>query len=369
MKVLILSLDAGGGHFAAANAIKNALLSQDPNAKVDIVDTLKLINPIIDKLAVGTYLKAIKTVPFIYGLVYDSTDKDPPNRLNSSLYEKFYFAFYKLYNIVEELKPDLIIGTHPSPIDMICQLKKRTNIDIPIISIITDFTIHPFWINQYSDYFIVHHENMIYEAIKKGAPKNKILPLGIPINPSFSVKYKKEDVLNQLKLENKPTILIMGGSLGLGKIEEIVKIVCKMCDEKYQIIVVVGKNISLKKSLEEKDFGRKVIIYGFVNFIDKLMAISDVLITKPGGLTCAEALASELPMLLISPIPGQEQRNTFYLINNGAASYVKNIENFDIVFNQILSNSQRVQHMKLACSFLAKPNSSHDIVKFIKGMI
>lgn len=173
MNILILSLDAGWGHFAASTALKTAFLQKDPQAKVEIVDTLKIISPILDKLAVGTYLKAIKTVPFIYGLVYDSTDKDPPTRFSRTLYEKFYFAFYKLYNIITELNPDVIIETHPSPVDMVSQLKKRGQINIPIISIVTDFTIHPYWINEYVDYIIVHHENLVYEAIKKGAVEKK----------------------------------------------------------------------------------------------------------------------------------------------------------------------------------------------------
>jgi len=120
--------------------------------------------------------------------------------------------------------------------------------------------------------------------------------------------------------------------------------------------------------LEQKSTNKNLKIYGYIDFVDKLMSISHILITKPGGLTCAEALACELPMILISPIPGQEERNTFYLINNGAAAYVKNTDNFDIVFRQILNNPQRQHHMKLACSFLSKPKSSIDIVKFIRGM-
>lgn len=368
MRVLILSLDAGGGHFAASNALKTAILQKYPDSYVEIVDTLKIISPILDKLAVGTYLKAIKSVPFIYGLVYDSTDKEPPTRWSRALYEKFYFAFYKLYNIISEFKPDIVIGTHPSPVDMVAQLKKRGNINVPIISIVTDFTIHPYWINEFADYIIVHHQNLVYEAVKKGAQQNKVVPLGIPINPSFAQVYDKKQVIENLNLEDRPTILIMGGSLGLGNIEEIVEKVCTICDENYQIIVVAGKNKALKSALEERDFGRKIVVYGFIDFIDKLMAISDILITKPGGLTCAEALSRKLPMILISPIPGQEERNTFYLINNGAAAYVKNTENFDIVFSQIINNPQRLEHMKLACSFLGKPNSSSDIAEFIRGM-
>lgn len=208
----------------------------------------------------------------------------------------------------------------------------------------------------------------MYEAVKKGAQKNKVVPLGIPINPSFAQVYDKKQVIENLNLEDRPTILIMGGSLGLGNIEEIVEKVCTICDENYQIIVVAGKNKALKNALEKRDFGRKIVVYGFIDFIDKLMAISDILITKPGGLTCAEALSRKLPMILISPIPGQEERNTFYLINNGAAAYVKNTENFDIVFSQIINNPQRLEHMKLACSFLGKPNSSPDIAEFIRGM-
>lgn len=125
MRVLILSLDAGGGHFVASNALKSAILQKYPESQVEIIDTLKIISPILDKLAVGTYLKAIKSVPFIYGLVYDSTDKEPPTRWSRTLYEKFYFAFYKFYNIISDFKPDIIIGTHPSPVDMVAQLKKE----------------------------------------------------------------------------------------------------------------------------------------------------------------------------------------------------------------------------------------------------
>jgi len=370
MKVLILTVNAGGGHASAANAIREAL-EVNSSCKVLIIDTLKLINPILDKLTVGTYLKAIKTIPFLYGLAYESTEKDPP-KINKSIYEKFYFLFNKLYKQILDFNPDLIIGTHPSPIDMVCELKKRNKLDIPIITVITDFTIHPFWINSTVDYIIVHHENLIFEAMSRGADKKKILPLGIPISPLFNQEIDCVNTKYDLGFdEGKPILLVMGGSLGLGNIEDVVEIVSNSISDSYQLAIITGTNKMLKDYLDEKmaTNNKNIKVYGYIDFIYKLMSISSIIITKPGGLTCAEALSKKLPMLLISPIPGQEQRNAFYLINNGAAAFSRSIQYFEIVFKQILSNEQRIQHMKLACSFLAKPNSSIEIANFLKSIV
>ncbi|MEZ0537326.1 glycosyltransferase [Caldicellulosiruptoraceae bacterium PP1] len=363
MKSLILTINAGGGHLSAANAIKKAIQNRNFENKVLIVDALKLINPILDKLAIGTYLKAIKTVPFIYGLMYDSTEKGPPKKLNNVIYEKFYFVFYKLLNIINDFEPDIIIGTHPSPVDMVCELKKRGKIGTPVISVVTDFTIHPFWINPLVDYYVVHHENLVYEAILRGAEKDKILTFGIPISPLFVENNDTENL-------NNKNILVMGGSLGLGKIDKIVDIILKN-NTQYNIIVVTGNNKILKDMISQRyeKYTDKIIVLGFVDYIYQLMSISSLLITKPGGLTCAEALSKNLPMFLFSPIPGQEERNTFYLVNNGAAVYSESLEQFDITFNQIINNNERLAQMKNSCKFLSKPNSAYDIADFLAKIV
>ena len=246
---------------------------------------------------------------------------------------------------------------------------EKSLIDVKSVGIITDFTIHPHWCKLYSmDYFVTASQLLDYQAIKKGIPKEKILPFGIPIDEKFSNVIEKNFAKKELGLdENKSTILVMSGSMGYGKIDKLVKKIDTMTEE-FQIIVVCGNSIKNKKNLEKYKFAHDIYIYGYVDNIDVMMSASELIITKPGGLTSCEVLCKKLPMIMINPIPGQEERNVDFLLNNGCAMYATKTFPIDEAFYQMYINKEKFDNMKKNIDLIRKPNATKDVCEFLVNL-
>ncbi|WP_057976914.1 MGDG synthase family glycosyltransferase [Caloramator mitchellensis] len=364
MKILALTVSAGKGHQKAAEALKKYYAENNPNIEFEIVDTLKYINPIVDKLIVGGYLKSLKKTPKLYGkLYYFSENEDAVSAISNLIHDIFSIKFKSL---LEEINPDLVLCTHPFPIEIMSILKKKGKTEIKTAAILTDYAPHPFWFQDYIDAYIIPHEDFIDDLINLGVPSESIHPLGIPICNDFAQAIEKNKARDLLGLEDKTTILIMGGGLGIGNIKSVFEsLIYSTLD--IQIIAVAGYNARLKNQLLNLSniCNKKTKIFGYTDEINLLMSASDLIITKPGGLTITEALIKNLPMLLISPIPGQEEKNAEYLLNCGIAAYSKRPENITITLKQLLGSSKRLTHMKEMASEKAKPNAVEDIAKLL----
>ena len=221
MKVLILSVSAGGGHGHAAEAIKDYINLKDSTSEVRIIDTLKYINPIIDKVVIGSYLKTLKVTPSLYGKLYTHSEGD--YTIASTISSKFIeIMTHKLLPLMEEFNPDILICTHSFSTEMVSVMKTRYKMSIPAISIITDYYSHSSWLHPNIDAYVVSNCDMIEDMVCKGIPRSIIYNLGIPVNPNFTDQYERINTLKELNLsEDKSTILVMGGSLGMGKITDI----------------------------------------------------------------------------------------------------------------------------------------------------
>ncbi len=367
MDILFLSVSAGGGHLKAAEAIKECVEAKYPHSNNIIVDTLRYVNPIVDKLIVGSYLNTVKTTPNIYGLLYDLSESgDNMNDFSKTVNK---LLSYRIKILIEKLNPSIIVCTHPSPLQMLSNLKRKGKVRTPTIAILTDYVTHPFWIHDHIEAYVVAHKYMKYQMIKRGVSANIIFDYGIPVSKRFIEHLDRENILKEMSLDNKQTILIMGGSLGFGEIRESFMSLLN-CKKDLQLIVVTGKNLKLKKLLEKKSqYGnKKVKILSYTNKVAELMEISDFIITKPGGITIAESLIKELPMFLSSPIPGQEERNAQFLINNGVACRILANDSMDSILYQVMDNPLRVKHMKEMAGYLAKPDSCENIVNLLENL-
>lgn len=363
MKVLFLTVSAGGGHNKAAQNIINYIEANYDNVQCIIMDTLREINPLVDKVVIGSYLGTLKTSPKLYGKLFNITDhtnsfSDLSRQLNKIL-------SIRLNKLIKNMDPDVIVCTHPFPLEMLSILKGKHKVTIPVIAIITDFGIHSYWIYPYIDKYIIAHESLSYDAQQKGVDAPKILPLGLPVSEMFSKPYNKEVYLETLGLKNKPTILIMGGSLGFGNIENVFEILLTSLTG-YQIVAICGKNLKLYNNLKiYESQNSNVKIIGYTDRIALYMAASDILLTKPGGMTISEALNIGIPLALISPIPGQEERNARFLLNHGAAIALNADDNFTSTLKQLLDNPVRLKTMKEMAKSLSKPNAQAEISKCI----
>jgi len=368
MKVLILYVSVGTGHMKAAEALKESIEKQFNGWSVDVLDTLKYINPIIDKVIVSSYLGTLKRSPKLYSMLYTASGTgtgiyDMSKALNKLL-------AYRLKGLIKDYEPSAIVCTHPFPMQMLSSLKEKNKLNIPTVAILTDYVVHSLWLDSGMDAFVVANEIMKTEMINRGIPSNIIFPYGIPVSPKFLTAVDRKSLLSELGLANKFTVLVMGGGMGFGNIENTMASLLD-CDIDIQIIAVTGTNQKLKSHLEEsaKNSSKKVLILSYTDRINELMDISDLLITKPGGMTVSEALVKGLPIFIISPIPGQEEGNASFLIRSGVASKIDNSSQLVEVLSQVANDPVTLNTMRQNSKFLGKPHSSADIATLLGRLV
>lgn len=369
MKILILSVSAGGGHIHAAEAIKKYILLNDSKSKVEVVDTLKFINPIIDKLVIGSYLKTLKVSPSLFGKLYNFSETDDNLATFSNKFNEILAK--KILPLINNFEPDLIITTHPFPCEMVTILKRKSEISVPIVSVLTDYAPHSFWIHKGVDAYVVSNNDMLEEMVTRGVDRNLIHDLGIPVLPDFINYYDRTETLNELNLNPETsTILIMGGSLGIGKIIDIYEELTKI-KTKIQVIVITGNNKKLYCELKslENTTSTPTRILGYTEEVTKYMQSCDLLLTKPGGLTITEALICKTPIAIFCPIPGQEEKNAEFLIKHKLAIHLNNGENCGGIVEDLITHKDKLNEMKKNCELFAKPCSGNDIYKLLESFI
>jgi len=363
MNVLIFSVSIGNGHDQVAHTLRNEFIRQDKSSRVKIINTISYISPILDKVILDSYLNILKFYPKAWGKLYEKTNRLDPiidindiaNRLITSKLRKTTVSF----------NPDLIICTHSFPSAIMASLKQKKRVACPLITVVTDFNIHSSYINDRTDYYVIPHEDLTYIMENFGVSKEKVLPFGIPIKKEFAEVNKKDDLIEKLGFENKKSILVMGGGLGLGEINNIVKAIDSYL-ENVQIIAIAGRNNRLEAKLKKLSTRNKLIVYGFVNNIHELMEVSDCIITKPGGVTTAEILCKEKPLVIFSPLPGQEYENAEFLLNSGAAVTTSDVKKIPVLIDQIFNSEVRKKCFKEMTGVLKKPHAAYNIVHFLE---
>ena len=369
MKVLIFYASYGGGHLNAAKSIENCIKTNYKDMDVEMIDCMKYVNKTIEKVTTAAYREMAKKAPWAWGRIYSDAQKGPLAHITTRSNK---IMAIKLLKLLREKKPDLIISTHPFGSQMCSYLKRKNKINSKIATIMTDFAPHDQWLvgHEYTDYFFVAHNKMKDYLINKGISESKVFDTGIPISENFQKQYNKKEIFDKYNLdESKFTILFFGGGeFGLGK-TRTVQIFNNFVEEtknnNIQIIAISGKNSKMKSAFEEvvdsNDANSTVKIIEFSNEVPKLMAIANLVVTKPGGLTTSESLASHLPMVVINPIPGQEEENAEFLESKNIAVWIKKSDNSKEIIKNLLNNKEKINIMKENTKILARPNSTRDI--------
>ncbi len=362
MKALVLTISAGQGHNKTARAIGDYLKSQ--GVDVDIIDTYKYFNTALSNLVEKGYLLSTKFTPVMYGNIYSKAEqRDHSDKINVvDMAGKIISR--QFYKFIAGKNPDVIIATHIFAANLVSKFKEKKESHALTFGVLTDFTVHPFWETAELDYYVTPTALLNNQLIKKGIPEEKILPFGIPIEMKFTVSSNKEDARKILGIENKKTVFVMTGSMGYG---DVIKYVKELDELQYdfQIITVCGNNTHLKNQIDRLRTHKKIYNFGFVDNVDVIMDASDIIVSKPGGLTTSEALAKRLPMVLIDPIPGQEDRNYEFLVNNGLAIGVSETFSVGEALYQLLSSENRAECMAKMAEEVGKPDSSKRLGDFI----
>ena len=392
-KVLIMSASTGGGHNRAARAIKEELTNKSINGitiDCEIIDSLKIVNGTMDKLISRGYEKSAKYTPKAWGGVYKLTESNLISRNEFKDNPLTSIISRKLKKLVEIKKPDLIIGTHAFPMIALSTLKKHSQLHTdgetntfaegfhryyedlnipPLMTVLTDYTTHSAYIQNEIDYYIAGHEYVKELLIEDGIDEEKIKPYGIPVEKSFLTNRDRETVLSELNLDpNKFTVLLMGGSFGAGNIKETLDELVSI-DRDFQIIVITGRNKSLKEKLEksllssETTIDKNICVLGFTDKMNDLLSSVDILVSKPGGLTTTESLLKEVPMIIPYFIPGQEEEKLDFLSNCGASLRTSKKYTLSVILKVLIDNPERIKMLKENIKSIKKLNASQDIAK------
>ena len=383
-KVLIMSASTGGGHNRAAKAMKDEIEKKcidGEHITCEIIDSLKLINTTMDKIISSGYEKSAKYTPKAWGGVYKMSDANivSKHEYKGNLFNTLLAS--KLKKLLKERKPDLIIGTHPFPMIALSTLKKKypyrnafnSFFVPPLISVLTDYTAHSTYIQDEIDYYIAGDEYVKEVLISEGVDGDKIKPYGIPVEKSFLEHREKSVVLEELGLApDKFTVLLMGGSFGAGNIKDTLKELLEI-DRDFQIIVITGRNETLKekleKSLEKYTIDKNISILGFTQDMNDILSAVDIIVSKPGGLTTTECLLKELPMIIPYYIPGQEEENMDFLSNCGAALRTSKKFTISVLLKVLIDNPMRMKLLKNNIKSIKKQNTAEDIANLVSNIL
>ena len=367
MKVLVLSVSTGQGHHATGKAIVKYIEEKGHQAKM--VDAYRYINPALSESISKSYLMSTKYTPTVYGTFYRLAEKCDMTEKKVSLSRMANHIMSKAFaSCITEYEPDVIVCTHVMAVQLLDAMREH-DLDsrIKTVGIITDFTIHPYWEDTYLDYYITASELLNNQIRKKKIPLEKVRPFGIPIDEKFAQKITKREAREKLGIADKDTVLVMSGSMGYGNVIKHIRALDKL-DMDFQMLIVCGNNKSLKKRMEELVTEKQVKIYGFVDNVDVMMDAADCIVTKPGGLSVSESLAKGLPMILMNPIPGQEDRNLEFLLNNGLGQFITETYPVDEAVFQLYHNSWRQENMSGEIRSFGKPYATRDLCEFILGL-
>jgi len=364
-RVLFFSVSIGAGHDMAAQAAAEEILHRYPGCQVKIVDTFRYINPVLNKVVAGSYMESLRFNPKIWGYLYKQAEEgDKFIDLNQILSK---LVSVKTEKLISDFDPDVIVCTHAFPAGILSIVKEKGRFNVPLIVVITDYTVHPFWVHEHVDKYVLPCRELKYQIMMYGTPEEKLLLTGIPIRRQFNEPCDKLQARKKLGLDNLTTILVMGGGLGLGEIEQVIRVLGD-ADMEIQILAVTGKNDRLRTNLELSSSANRVIVFGYVENITEIMSASDFIVTKPGGLTTAEVLACRLPMIIINPLPGQEDRNSEFLLNSGVAVKARNIHYLIPQLKLLLENENRLRQIHEMASLIGKPKAAADLVDYIELM-
>lgn len=370
-KILIFYASYGGGHLSAAKSINNYLNENYPDIKTELVDCMKYINIILEKLTTSAYKEMAKKAPKLWKEVYYHSQKGLLSEISKGSNK---LMAKKLAKLINEFNPDFILSTHPFSSQMVSYLKRKGELNCKSATILTDFEIHEQWIvgHEYTDLFFVSNEHMKDSLLKHNIPSSKIYVTGIPFSNRFLQTFDKDKIFEMFNLDKTKKVALMfgGGEFGLGK-DRTVQVLRDLITvaNNYQIIAIAGKNEKMKLAFEEvvTNMGvqSRVRVLPFTDKVPELMSIANVVITKPGGLTTTESLVSGLPIIIINPLPGQEEENALFLEKSKVGIWIRKDDNPEVVLSQIFNSPDKLDEMKKNIKLLAKPNSTKQICEII----
>lgn len=373
-RVLILSASSGAGHVRAAQALEHAFQARG-GCHVEHIDAIAHVSKLFQRLYDDAYIAMVRRAPELMGLLYDRTDQPWRHPRRRLALDRLNTG--PMIRLLKRVQPDLCIATHFLPAEILAWLIAKKKLSARHVIVVTDYDVHAMWLCRTVDrYDVALPESAEYLA-GIGVPRGKIRVTGIPIDPVFEVCVEREEARRKLGLSlDSRVLLISAGGYGVGPVEQLVKDLLAL-ERPWQIVAIAGKAEKLRVRLEQlsKNAGKladstnRLVAVGFTKEMDQYMAGADALLGKSGGLTTSEALARGLPMILIEPIPGQEERNADHLLEAGAAIRCNNMPAAAWKIAALLDNPVRLRAMSAAARAMGRPEAARQIVEDALGLL
>jgi processive 1,2-diacylglycerol beta-glucosyltransferase len=337
-----------------------------PRDVVEQIDLVKLFSPLHRKVYAGGYVKLVERAPELWGMIFAKTDNPKVARRLNRIQQLFPSrSRLRFARHVKQFKPDVVICTHYAPLEALGQMCKQSKDKLSfVVSVVTDFEAHALWMDAGVDLYCVAAEETKARLVARGAVAENVVATGIPIAAKFSAKADVRAVRKSLGLrDDLPVLLVLSGGFGMGPVGKILGELDKVLRE-FQTVVVCGRNEELRRELAALDRRHPTRVLGFASNMHELMAVADLIITKPGGLTSSEALALGKPLLILDPIPGQEAANSDFLLERGAAAKVNRVEDLPYRVEQLLG-AKKLAEMAKASKALGRLHAAPEICREI----
>jgi processive 1,2-diacylglycerol beta-glucosyltransferase len=369
-RILFISAPVGAGHIRAAQAVSSALCKRYAHVETKMANVFDFFNPYIGEIILKSYLKVLELFPKMYGMAY-SWGNESYFALTGRKIISGYLA-KQMEKYIIEYNPAVIVCTHATPAGLVAHLIKKNKLSIPVVAVVTDFVVHRLWIYPEIQHYIVANDTMREFVARNGIEGDGIEVMGIPVDEKFLLLLDQQKILNELQFtSNMKTILIMGGGAGLLPMDDIIAC-CEKIDIPLQIIVVTGSNKSIYNKLVtlQPKLRNKTKVLGYVHNINELMAVSDLIISKPGGMTTAESLCQGLPMLIYRPIPGQEEANTNYLVKCHAALRADSLDEIQVILTRLfVEHPEQLTILQQNALAISQPTSAQKIAEYVFNQI
>ena len=343
MRVFIATVSAGAGHLQAAAALEEAWRAECPGDSITRLDVLDFVPKLYRKLYQKSYVRLVERAPDLWSYFFKKTDN--PALVAKLTRVRRTMAKWRAARFIRQMrtfKPDVVLCTHYMPLEIVGRLKAKNSDEFaPLtVSVVTDFEAHALWMEPGVDLYCVAAEETKARLVARGAAAENVVVTGIPIALKFSASVDRTAVRRRMGLrDDLPVLLVLGGGLGLGPVAGILDELNKLATP-VQVVVVCGGNAKLRRQLATQERRHPTHVLGFVTCMHEIMAVSDLVITKPGGLTTSEALAMGKPLFVLNPIPGQEAANSDFLLEHGAAAKANRIEDLPFRLEKLLGSSK-----------------------------
>jgi processive 1,2-diacylglycerol beta-glucosyltransferase len=367
-RVLLLSASSGAGHVRAAQALEKAHAARG-DCIVEHIDAMQYASKLFQRIYDKAYISMVRRAPNLMGVLYDRTDQPWQSMKRRLVFDRLNTA--PMVRLLKRVQPDLCVATHFLPGEILAWLIAKKKLRARNAIVVTDYDVHATWLCKTVDrYYVAMDESAEYLA-QVGVPREIIRVTGIPVDPVFATPLDRVEVRRKLSLDPAvPVLLVAAGGYGVGPMEQLVGALLNLRQE-WQIVAIAGKSEKLRQRMaklgedagELKSGAKRLVAVGFTQEMDRYMAAADLLVGKAGGLTTSEALARGLPMALVEPIPGQEERNADHLLEEGAAIRCNNFPAAAWKIAKLLENPARLARMREAARAMGRPNAAANIAE------